>query len=193
MIEVHIRHGQASSESGWGLTEEGKRQAESAAAYLSAHFPEAFGIGIHSGSRRTMETAQLLGLAEIEWVKDVRLREADWKGEPEPRKFEPWKEMYAQVAAACKDWDAQDGSKSRIVVTHGGTMRMVRTYREGLSGSQFPLSFEEPYKYFTNCQILIYTDENPGDQTIDSEKWWVRSVCPWEADRFGHDWMQIVN
>ncbi|MDB5178589.1 MAG: phosphoglycerate mutase family domain containing protein [Patescibacteria group bacterium] len=190
MVEIHIRHGQASAETGWGLTKEGKRQAQAVAAYLQTHYPEAFTIGVHSGSRRAMETAQLLGLPDIEWANDARLREADWQGNPEPRKFEPWQEMYAQVAAACRDWDTQSAGKNRVVVSHGGTMRMVRAYREGLTGSRFHLLFEEPYKYFTNCQILIYTNESPKNGTIDPEKLWVKSVCPWDEGRFGHDWVR---
>jgi broad specificity phosphatase PhoE len=193
MIEIHIRHGAASAEAGWGLTEEGKRQAEAAASYLRLHFPQAFSVGIHSGSRRTVETARLLGLDDIEWVKDQRLREGDWKGEPVPREFELWKDMYARVSEVCKDWDAQDTNQNRVVVSHGGTMQMVRAYREGFIDSRFESLFEKPYKYFTNCQIIIYTDENPGDRNIDSKNRWVKSMCPWEVNRFGHDWMQIAN
>jgi broad specificity phosphatase PhoE len=60
MIEVHIRHGEASAETGWGLTKEGRKQVGTAAAYLPSHFSEVFSIGIHSGSRRAAETARLV-------------------------------------------------------------------------------------------------------------------------------------
>lgn len=193
MIEIHIRHGKASAETGWGLTEEGKKQAEAAASYLRLHFPQTFSVGIHSGSRRAVETAQLLNRGDIGWIKDERLREGDWRGEPVPREFELWKDMYARVSAVCKEWDAQDTNQNRIIVSHGGTMQMVRAYREGYVNSQFHLLFEEPYKYFTNCQMVIYTNENPSDKSIDPKRLWVKSVCPWEMDRFGHDWMQAAD
>lgn len=190
MVEVHIRHGQASSKTSWSLTEEGRIQAEAAADYLRANFPHFSPLGVHSGSRRAVETAQILGLADLEWSKDERLREADWKGAPEPSSFEPWAEMYTRVAAACESWDAQGGDL--VVVTHGGTMRMVRAYREDLSGERFQSLFNEPYKYFNNCQMIIYSNENPANQSVELEKLWVKSVCPWDMGRFGHDWMQIA-
>jgi broad specificity phosphatase PhoE len=183
MIEIHLRHGAASAETGWSLTEEGKRQTEAAATYLRTHFPEAFSVSIHSGSRRAIETAQLLGLSSIKWVKDERLHEGDWQGKPVPREFKLWKDMYIRVSAACKEWDTQGTNQNRIIVSHGGTMQMVRAYREGLIDSRFHLLFEEPRKYFTNCQIVIYTDEDPHDRTINHEKLWVKSVCPWDSDR----------
>lgn len=191
MIEIHIRHGQASAETGWSLTKEGKKQAEAAATYLRAHFPEAFSIGMHSGSRRAIETAQLLGLRDIEWIKDERLRETDWQGGPVSREFELWKDMYGRVSAVCRDLDAKYVNQNRIIVSHGGTMQMVRACREGLIDSRFHLLFEEPRKYFTNCQMIIYTNVNPMSWVIEPEKLWVKSVCPWDESRFGHEWMQI--
>lgn len=191
MIEIHIRHGEASSSNGWGLTEDGKSQVEAAAAYLRSYFSVNKTIGIHSGSRRAMETAQLLGLG-VEWLEDSRLQEVDWKGVPEPREFEPWLEMYTRVKAACKEWDANNGDSSRVIVSHGGTMKMIRAYREGLNGPRFSLLFEKPYKYFTNCQIIIYTNQNPYDEKSEAKDVWVKSVCPWN-EKFGHDWMQAMD
>lgn len=191
MIEVHIRHGEASAETGWGLTEAGKRQAEAAAKYLHSHFPKVFNVGIHSGSRRAIETAQLLGLTDVEWVKDERLREGDWKGGPVPKEFTLWKDMYARISTVYKDWIARDTSENRIVVSHGGTMQMVRAYREGLIDSKFYLLFEEPCKYFTNCQMIIYTNEDPDSKIVEPDKLWVKSVCPWDMGRFGHNWIEV--
>jgi broad specificity phosphatase PhoE len=137
MIEIHLRHGEASPVTG-SLTEAGETQANVAASYIKAHFPRALRIGIHSGSRRAVETAQLLELPRTAWTKDERLREADWKGIPEPREFEPWAEMYDRVASSLKDWDARNADDDRIFVTHGGTLRMVRAYREGFIRSSSP-------------------------------------------------------
>lgn len=191
MIEIHMRHGEASTETGWGLTEEGQRQAATAAVYVQSHFSEAFSIGVHSGSRRAVETAQLLGLTGIEWAKDERLREVDWQGSPAPREFEPWSDMYMRVSAACEDWDANYANQNRIIVSHGGTMHMVRAYREQLIDTKFHLLFEEPFKCFTNCQMIIYTDQNPKEQAIDMDGMWVKSVYPWDLSRFGHDWIRL--
>jgi broad specificity phosphatase PhoE len=191
MNEVYVRHGEASAEANWHLTQTGKNQAEAAAKYLRSHFPRGFNRGLHSGSRRAAETAELLGIANIEWAKDERLREANWNGMPVPREFASWKEMYNRVGAACGDWHVQNSDSSRIIVSHGGTMQMVRAYRESLIDSRFHLLFAEPYKYFTNCQIIIYSDENPNDGVIDNSKLWVKSVCPWDLSRFDHDWMLV--
>ena len=191
MIEVHIRHGEASAETGWGLTKEGRRQVGTAAAYLQSHFSEAFSIAIHSGSRRAAETAQLIGLTGIQWATDDRLREADWQGNPVPREFEPWSDMYARVSKACKDWDVRYVNQNRLTVSRGGTIQMVRAYREQLIDTKFHLLFEEPFKYFTNCQMVIYTDQNPKGRTIKANGLWVKSVCPWDLSRFGHDWIRV--
>lgn len=192
MIEVHIRHGQASAEMNWGLTEAGKQQARTAAKFLTKNFSQPFAIGIHSGSRRAEQTAHMLDLTLTAWSSDSRLREADWKGNPEPKEFEPWRPMYTRVAAVCKDLDHNLANKNRVVVTHGGTMRMVRAYREGLIDSRYSALFQEPYKYFTNCQMIIYTDENPKTKIIEQNKLWVKSVCPWNEKYSGHDWIEIL-
>jgi broad specificity phosphatase PhoE len=173
-----------------GLDRRRQETGQAAAKYLHSRFPEIFNAGIHSGSRRAVETAQLLGLTDIEWMKDGRLRDGDWDG-PTPREFELWTDMYARISTVCKDWDTQSINENRIVVSHGGTMHMVRAYREGFVGSKFHLLFEEPYKYFTNCQIIIYTNENPDSQVVEPDKLWVKSVCLWNLERFGHDWIQV--
>ncbi len=193
MVEIHVRHGQASAETGWGLTAEGKRQAKAAAKYLQTHFQQDFRVGIHSELRRAVETAHSLALPGIEWSTDMRMTEVDWRGHHEPREFGPWQGVYDRVAAACEDWDTNDTGSDRVVVSHGGTMRMVRAYREGLTGSRYPLMYEKPYKYFTNCQIVIYVKNvHPDTGAPDPGQLWVKSVCPWDEGQFGHDWMRVV-
>jgi broad specificity phosphatase PhoE len=190
MVEIHVRHGQASAETNWGLTPEGRRQAEAAATYLRTHFPQALRVGTHSGLRRAKETAQILN-ADIAWTEDARLVEADWQGRPEPREFTPWRGMFDRVAAACADLGTLDAENDRIVVSHGGTLRMVRAYHEGLVGSRYSRMYEEPYKYFNNCQIIIYSDTHPDTGITEQGSLWVKSVCPWDEGRFGHDWMVV--
>jgi len=190
MIEVHIRHGEASAETNWGVTEDGKRQAMTAAAYLRTHFPEGFTVGVHSGVRRAVETAELLGLSTISWRTDARLREAEWRGGIEPQGVSFWQEAYDRVAAACEDLDNYK-EDNKVVVSHGGTLRMVRAYREGLVGQRHELLFQAPYKYFTNCQMIIYSDKDPETGVLEPQRLWVKSVCPWNEGQFGHDWLAV--
>lgn len=191
MVEVHVRHGQASAEAHWSLTAEGRRQAGAAAAYLKEHFPGGFDATIHSGLRRAVETARMVGSPDAIWIEDSRLIEADWGGQAEPRVFGPWQDMYARVAAACQDWDAEVSSRNRLVVSHGGTMRMVRAHREGLVGPRYPAMFEKPYKYFTNCQIVIYSRVDPATGVSNAAHQWVKSACPWNLNHCGHDWLLV--
>ena len=191
MIEIHVRHGEYSKDCGWGLTQEGKRQARSAAAYITEHFPNTFSAYIHSGSRRAKETALILQPAGSVWEEDRCLREIDWNSSPEPRKFAPWRGMFTRVAAACQSVDDSFDSKNRILVSHGGSMRMVRAFREHLEEENFPVLFTEPYKYFTNCQLIIYTDEDPEKGNNVDSKLWVKSVCPWNQNHSGHDWLEV--
>lgn len=189
MIEIHVRHGEATAKYDWGLSSKGEDQARSASDYIHSHFPRKFLLGFHSGSRRAVETSQLLNFPLVAWTTDKRLREADWQGQPEPRKFSTWKEMYDRVASAYKEVDARHANEDRIYSTHGGTIKMARAFREGFTGSKFASLFEEPYKYFTNCQIIIYTNEDPTTGAIRNGRLWVKSVCPWDLDHFGHDWL----
>lgn len=192
MVEVHIRHGQASAEARWGLTEEGNLQVRAAREYLNTNFARDFQVGMHSGSRRAVETAQLLGYANIDWLTDSRLREADWGGRGEPQDFKEWEVMSQKVAAVCRELGERYAQQSRIISSHGGTLRMVRVAREGFEGARFLELFQEPYKYFTNCQLIIYSDENPNSGEIETGSLWVKSVCPWDPKgRFGHDWIKI--
>lgn len=48
------------------------------------------------------------------------------------------------------------------------------------------------YKYFNNCQLIIYTNENPENGQVNFGRLWVKSVCPWSEGQFGHDWLEIV-
>ena len=125
------------------------------------------------------------------WDEDSRLREIDWKGNPEPRDFAPWRQMYTRVTETCRGVDDLYDSNNRILISHGGTMRMVRAFREHFEEENFPILFTEPYKYFTNCQLIIYTDEDPEKGNNVDSKLWVKSVCPWNQNRSGHDWLEV--
>lgn len=192
MVEIHVRHGQASGEFGWGLTPIGIQQAELVGDYIRKHFPMDFKVSMHSGSRRAVQTAEKLGLSNLSWIKEERLREADWAGKPEPQDFMEWKKMYERVASVCEEVDKNFSNQNRIVVSHGGTLRMVRVYRENFDEEKFTALFQPPYKYFTNCQIIIYTNVDPATGKLTPNSLWVKSVCPWdETGRFGHDWLLV--
>lgn len=192
MVEIHIRHAEASGEFGWGLTPTGTEQAKLAGDYIRKYFSADFQLALHSGSRRAVQTAEELGFPDLVWVKDERLREADWLGRPEPQDFLQWKEMSGRVANVCEELDTRFPTQNRLIVSHGGTMRMVRVYRERLGEDKFSTLFQSPYKYFTNCQLIIYTDEDPATGNITPDSLWVKSVCPWdESGRFGHDWIVV--
>ena len=212
MIEVHIRHGQTSPETHWHLTEEGIEQARQAAEYLRRHFPGGFDLGIHSPSPRACETAELLGRKEFTWLADKRLKELDEgrkKGDEVPRDMhmadppwehfswrassdaESWGDQLARLTSLYQEVDQKYPNKDRIFVSHGGTLRITRMYREGFTAETFSQLFREPYKYFTNCQIIIYSDEDPATGLASPETRWVKSVCPWDEGKFGHDWLKV--
>ena len=69
-------------------------------------------------------------------------------------------------------------------------MRLVRTYREGFEEGRFHELFEPPYKYFTHCQIIVYSDQDPSGSS--GEGLWVKLVCPWDTGAFGHEWMKVM-
>jgi broad specificity phosphatase PhoE len=83
MLEIHIRHGQSSHSSPYDLTEKGQKEARIAGEYLHSHFPEGFEVGLHSGSLRAKQTAELLGYPSSNWKADRRLGELRW-GEHTP-------------------------------------------------------------------------------------------------------------
>lgn len=210
MIEVHIRHGQMQREAPYGLTELGKEQAKAAAEYLHINFPRGFSVGFQSPSMRAKETTALLGYSDTSWYTDDRLRELSW-GEQPPKDVdslsktpeyqtftwrnhptgESWEEVGTRLTTFFAEVDATHPDGDRIFSYHGNALRTTRFLRELREPALFVKTFEEPYKYFTNCQIIIYSNENPETGEISAGERWVKSVCPWDLERNGHDWLLI--
>ncbi len=182
MIEIHIRHGQASAETG-RLTSEGERQAIIAGQYIRDEFPRIFEHGFHSPSSRAVRTAGLLSLPGIKWSvnKNLSEKQAD----------ENWDQVIDRTQIITKELDSVYPSANRILVYHGGAMHAMRAHRENFLGPRFVHLFEVPYKYFNNTQLIVYTDETPEGRAANPSTWWVKSVCPWADAKFGHDWVEV--
>jgi broad specificity phosphatase PhoE len=182
MVEIHIRHAQASPQTG-RLTEEGENQAGIVGKYLRKEFDRPFKVALCSPSTRAAKTAELLRLPSLHWTTDKRLRELSGEG---------WDEGIARIGEVCEELDIQHSDQNRILVYHGDAMHAARAYREKFMGNRLRLLFEAPYKYFNNGQLIIYSDEDPESGAIHDGKRWVKSVCPWAEGKFGHDWMSVL-
>ena len=182
MIEIHLRHGQASPETGQ-LTDEGIRQAVIAGQYIRNEYPRGFGCSLHSPSSRAAKTAELLAVPNIDWKPDDRLIEKHSE--------ESWAEVRVRCTKVAQEIDDTYAYDNRILVYHGEAMRAMRACCENFTGAHFWLLFEEPYKYFNNTQLIIYTDEPPDGQPAAPDTWWVKSICPWANGSFGHDWIEM--
>ncbi len=176
MIEIHLRHGQASTETGQ-LTGEGVQQAIIAGQYIRDEFPRIFEYGFHSPSNRTIKTAELLSLPGTNWSVNNNLTEK--------RANESWDQVIT------KELNSLYPRSNRILVYHGDAMHAMRAHRENFLGARFAYLFEAPYKYFNNTQLIVYTDETPEGQASEPGSWWVKSICPWANGKFGHDWIEI--
>ena len=182
MIEIHIRHGQASAETGQ-LTGEGRQQAVIAGQYIRDEFPRIFEHGLHSPSSRALMTAELLSLPDTKWRADKNLTEK--------RANESWDRVIDRAQTIARELDSKYSGTNRILVYHGDTMHGMRAHRENFLGVRFSRLFEVPYKYFNNTQLIVYTDETPEGRDTKTGSWWVKSVCPWADGKFGHDWIEI--
>lgn len=182
MIEIHIRHGQASPVTGQ-LTPEGERQAVIAVKFIRAEFPDPFHVGFHSPSSRAADTAKLLALPNITWEVE--------SGLAEKQLGENWNQMIDRIKSVDHNINAMRPQSNRVLVYHGDAMHAMRAWREGFMGPRFDRLFEEPYKYFNNAQLIIYTDEAPQGRSVLAGSWWVKSVCPWAEGKFGHDWVEF--
>jgi broad specificity phosphatase PhoE len=182
MIEIHIRHGQASAETGQ-LTGEGEQQAIAAGQYIRDEFPRIFEYGFHSPSSRAVKTAELLSLPDTKWSPNESLSEK--------RADESWDQVIGRAQIITKELDNACSSSSRILVYHGDAMHAMRAHRENFVGPRFAQLFEVPYKYFNNTQLIVYADEMPEGRSAKPGTWWVKSVCPWAGGKFGHDWIEV--
>lgn len=182
MIEIHIRHAQASPHTG-KLTGEGVRQAQLAGQYIRDSFPRTFEHGFHSSSSRAIQTAELLSLPSTTWHTRNELAEK--------QAGEGWDEVLGRARSVMQELDNAYTGMNRILVYHGDTMHAMRAQRENFLGMRFALLFEAPYKYFNNTQLIIYTDEAPHGYDKRPATWWVKSVCPWTDATFGHDWIEF--
>jgi broad specificity phosphatase PhoE len=182
MIEIHIRHGQASAETGQ-LTSEGKQQAILAGQYIRNEFPRIFEHGFHSPSSRAVKTAELLSFTDTLWKVNKNLSEK--------RADESWDQVIDRVRMITRELDSTYTSTNRILVYHGDAMHAMRAQRENFLGARFARLFEAPHKYFNNTQLIVYTDETPKGRAAKPGVWWVKSVCPWADGKFGHDWIEI--
>lgn len=182
MIEIHIRHGQASPQSGQ-LTEEGRQQAALAGQYIQDNFPPVFNYGFHSPASRAAKTAELLALPQTRWNVNHNLSEK--------QAGESWDQVIGRARAITRELNALHPNASRVLVYHGDALHAMRAYRENFLGPRFTMLFEAPYKYFNNTQLIIYTDETPEGSIAGPGTWWVKSVCPWAGTKFGHDWIKV--
>lgn len=179
---VLVRHGETDwnaegrwqGQTGVGLNERGRRQAEVTAAHLAVAFPEA-ALLARSDSRRVAETAEPLeARIDLPVLVDPRLRELDvgrWSGctraEVEAADPEGWAayrrgepvaigggetvgELRERMLAALDDVVAKVGAGTAIVVTHGWALRVAVAGLLALQGDE-----AEALTRASNCSVTV--------------------------------------
>ncbi len=203
------------------LTEQGRRQAEQAGAWLRSEFWPGPGFDRYYASEytRALETAALLGLPTARWYTDFYISERDW-GDldvlPEDernerfgralqmRDVEPffWAPPNGEnFAHLCLRIDrklatlARECSDKRvIIVCHGEVMWAFRIRLERMSQPLFKelhLSKDQKHKIH-NCQVIHYTRRDPEEQRLGPYYHWMRMVRPTQTPTWKGDWQRIV-
>lgn len=198
----------------------GVGQARAAGQWLLANHPEGFDKYYVSPLVRTRETAGAMAINGA-WRIDDRWRERDW-GEYSALNQAEQLERYplsVKLKAQHKWYWCPPGGESLatgvrlrfedildtlhreaagrqvIAVTHGEMIAVARYVLERMDPDQWLANDADPARKISNCQIIEYSRQEPGDESGDlaPQLRWMRSVCPWSQSRSweGGEWVEI--
>lgn len=201
------------------LTEEGRRQARAAGAFLvkelSAESIDRFYVSEYA---RAKETAGLLLIPNALWYPDSYLSERDWgdcdslpenerkerfgdalerrKKEPffwRPPNGESFNQLCLRVDRFLDTLHRECSDKRVLVVCHGEVMRAMQIRLERISQEMFRyLTFSDiSADRIHNCQITHYTRRDPETNKVAPYIGWVRWYRPAENPMASTDWHHI--
>lgn len=154
------------------LTEKGREQVKKAAATL----PKAIDIIIHSGFKRTRETAELVAaaLGSPEIIEDDQVRELDLVDDLEGKTwdeynehFANWEERYTKklvgsenrrdvqkrMGAFLYDLENKYQAKKILIISHAGTLFALECAAKGLNIKEAEQHFANGSHYLENAEI----------------------------------------
>jgi NAD+ kinase len=196
---IKLLHGRHTAS--FRLTEQGRRQAAQAGAWLRKEFYPTYGFDRFYASEyaRALETAGLLGLPNVKWYTDFYISERDW-GEldvlPEDERQEKFGEALRMRDTEPFFWAPPNGesfanlclridrmlatlarecsNKKVVIVCHGEVMWAFRIRLERMSKELFKelhLSKDERHKIH-NCQIIHYSRRDPHDPRLGPHQYY---------------------
>ena len=118
-----------------GICSDGEVQARITSRYIGeliTSIETDFTLGLTSTFPRTLQTRDMLLLPHtIEWQERNELREFDGGHRGEPR--EPWERVFKRVGRVVeRDLSATPEGAGAIIISHRGTMNVLRAYIQGL-------------------------------------------------------------
>jgi len=150
-----------------GICSDGEVQARITSRYIGeliTSIETDFTLGLTSTFPRTLQTRDMLLLPHtIEWQERNELREFDGGHRGEPR--EPWERVFKRVGRVVeRDLSATPEGAGAIIISHRGTMNVLRAYIQGLKTEE---DFEdvrkpEERKNAANCEIHQYETTEAG-------------------------------
>ena len=205
--------------SSFPLTELGRKQAELAGVWLRENFSRGFDRYEVSEYVRAMETAALLGLPNANWFLNSYLIEREW-GDLDGFPLNARELLFAQTLKMRNVqpffWRAPNGESfndlcmradrildtysrkcsdgSVICVNHGELILalIMRIERLTVDMAIRLLRSKKNEDQIWNCQIIIYSRQNPDTGEVSERMEWVRMVRPTTEPVTDFGWRKIV-
>ncbi len=203
------------------LTEQGRKQADQAGAWLRGHFLSEHGFDRYYASEyaRALETAGRLGLPNAKWYTDFYISERDWGAldvlpenerqekfgaalrmrdtEPffwAPPNGESFASLCLRIDRMIATLARECSNKRVIIVCHGEVMWAFRIRLERMPQRRFKelhLSKDQKHRIY-NGQIIHYTRWDPVQHKHGDYYHRVRMIRPTQDPPWDMGWEPIV-